>query len=336
MKKLKIIFRALIICFVFASLVLFTPGRNKEEYIACFDTKQLAYRSFRKISYFPRILAATALIKHYPKGLWKLPARCSYYNLLYCFLYEKRIDAECKITFIEGASAKEIEDLINNDNNFSSAKICVQEGELFPETYCFNAGCNRNTIITMAKNFMQKKVDALWNELETHAKTANIALPINKAEFVILASIVQKEGANVEDLQKIAGCFLLRLQKRIRLHSCATALYGLKKEGYEIHMKNDIPVLWLSDTKIKTKYNTYLLDRFPIGPICMPGAAALQAVADVLHKAMDNAIMSKKGKQLKYDAPLYFYSKDGKIIYANTLDDHNINKFREKKQLRKK
>jgi hypothetical protein len=67
----------------------------------------------------------------------------------------------------------------------------------------------------------------------------------------------------------------------------------------------------------------------PIGPICTPGHDAINAVAKVLENAIKNAVITKKGKKLKYpNGPIYFYSCDGTLSYARDLLTHNKHKFR--------
>ena len=336
-KKLLVIFAICAIATIsFFAFLFVQSGKNKEEYIACFETSPLAYRSFRHISKWPKLMAATTFFIKYPSGLWKLPVNCSYGDLLHCLRTNKRIDTECKITFIDGMTFDDIEKTINENQNFSAQRVQIEEGTIFPETYCFKVGCKRSTIIKIAQELMNAKIEKLWTDLEMHAKKCDIQLPLNKKEFLILASIIQKEGVTREDMSQIAGCFLTRLQQHIRLHSCATVLYGMKKAGYKIYKRDDIPIVLLKDTKIKTPYNTYLLDRLPIGPICIPGNDALEALAQTLHDGMDNAVVTasekklegKLSKKLQYKAPLYFYACNGKIIYAKTLEAHNRNKYR--------
>lgn len=334
MKKLSKLIYLLVFFASFMLLGLFFilfPGKNSKEYIACFDTKPLAYRSFRHIMHFPQIGAATTFFIKYPNGKWKLPAKCSYIQMLHCLKYHKRFDEKCKITFIDGMIASQIEELLNNNKDLSGKKVQIKEGTIFPDTYYFNSGNSRAMIVKIAQDLMKKHVETVWEKLEKSANNACVKLPITKEEFVILASIVQKEGITKEDMIIISSCFLSRLQKRIRLHSCATVFYGLKKANLPIYKKNNLPILLLKDTKIKTPYNTYLLDRLPIEPICMPGINAIEALAMALHNAINNAIVTKKGKLLQYNAPLYFYSCNdgvykGKIMYANTLQEHNRNR----------
>lgn len=333
--------------------IFILPGKNKKEYIACFETRALAYRSFRHISYLPEIMTISWFIVKYPNGLWKLPPQCSFINLLKCFYDNNRIDKDCKLTFIEGMRATEVQEILNTEPNLSGPLIEIEEGKFFPETYFFKAGINRSVILKMGCDLMEKKLNDLFLKLNIEALKSNVMLPIDKNEFLILASIVQKEGNTYEDMLKIATCFLSRIEKGMRLQSDVTVIYGLMKYGKKIAAKNGEPFVSYKDIKIDTPYNTYIIKKLPIGPICMPGDDALNSVANALQNAITNAgnknardtnsgsaniesknaaiknkIITKKMQKLKYpEGPLYFYACNGQLLYANNLAQHNKNKF---------
>lgn len=338
--KRKIIKNILYVIFGMLCAILLLPGKNKTPYIACFETKPLAYRSFRNISYTPKLMLATTYIFKYPKGKWKVPAKAGIYDLIKLFSNPNELEKYHKFTIIEGMNKFDVISLIHHHNTIFSNKLVheneevyqIEEGTLFPDTYHLQIESSSQEVIKQAQKLMQKKVDQLWLPLEELAQKYQIKLPITKKEFIILASIVQKEGAAYDDLYKIAGCFLQRLQIGIRLHSCATVLYGLKEINHKIHRnKDNIPIVLTSDTKIKTPYNTYLIERLPPTAICMPGMDAMQAVAQVIETALhDTYNANKKGKKLVYkNTPLYFYAcqEKGKvrILYANHIYEHHNN-----------
>ena len=116
-----------------------------------------------------------------------------------------------------------------------------------------------------------------------------------------LASIVEKETGKVEERPRVAGVFVNRLLKHMKLQSDPTIVYGL------VFGKG---TLGHSITKAEldqaTPYNTYNIDGLPPGPICNPGKAALEAVANPSH--------SKE---------LYFVADGtGGHAFAETLDQH--------------
>ena len=96
-------------------------------------------------------------------------------------------------------------------------------------------------------------------------------LPIkNKYELLTLAAMVEKETSVDAERAEVAGVFVNRLNKRMRLQSDPTVIYGLKDYNGDItrkHLKTDHP------------YNTYTRRGLPKGPIAHPGLASLMAVA---------------------------------------------------------
>ena len=114
-----------------------------------------------------------------------------------------------------------------------------------------------------------KAVDDIW------AKRAP-DLPIKSpGELVTLASIVEKETGKADERPRVAGVFINRLQKHMKLQSDPTIVYGLVfGKGTLGH-----PIT-KAELDQATPYNTYIIDGLPPGPICNPGKAALEAVAN--------------------------------------------------------
>lgn len=142
------------------------------------------------------------------------------------------------------------------------------EGSLLPNTYNFSRGTTRAEIIAQMTLAQEKAVARLWER-----RVAD--LPIEtKEEMVILASIVEKETAKADERPRVAGVFVNRLNKGMRLQSDPTIIYGIfggegKPSGRPIYR---------SDLDKKTEYNTYQIDRLPPTPIANPGLEAMEAV----------------------------------------------------------
>lgn len=138
------------------------------------------------------------------------------------------------------------------------------EGFLFPATYVFEPDDTAETIV-------QKMVDRMRQALEEHGVADADALRV-----LTLASIVQKESGNTEDMPKISRVFLNRIDTGMHLQSDATVSYGTG---------NPDNTVWTSDDEradASNKYNTYANPGLPIGPIGLPGDAAIDAA---LHPA---------------------------------------------------
>lgn len=133
------------------------------------------------------------------------------------------------------------------------------DGFLFPATYVFEPSDTAETII-------QRLVDRMWQALGEHGVAESDALRV-----LTLASIIQKEAGNTEDMPKISRVFLNRIDIGMNLQSDATVSYGTG---------NPDNTVWTSDEEradASNPYNTYANPGLPIGPISLPGDAAIDA-----------------------------------------------------------
>lgn len=133
------------------------------------------------------------------------------------------------------------------------------EGFLFPATYVFEPSDTAETII-------QKLVDRMWQALDEHGVPESDALRV-----LTLASIVQKEAGNTEEMPMISRVFLNRIDIGMNLQSDATVSYGTG---------NPDNTVWTTDAEredASNRYNTYANPGLPIGPIGLPGDAAIGA-----------------------------------------------------------
>ena len=137
------------------------------------------------------------------------------------------------------------------------------EGFLYPETYAFDIDLEHEQIFAlMTRQFFQR------------IKAADLEIDDQKEFYrnLILASIVEQEAVKEEEKPLIAGVFLNRLKKKMKLESCPTIDYTLERQG--IFKKQ----LSYDDLQIDTPYNTYKISGLPPNPICNPSASSLQAV----------------------------------------------------------
>ncbi len=162
------------------------------------------------------------------------------------------------------------------------------EGYLYPETYLFSKNTDPKDVIA-----------AMVNTFKNETKDLDLSTaPFDFHSVVIMASIVEKETGAAEERPDIAGVFLNRLRKRMRLQSDPTTIYGIF-ENFNGNLKK-------KHLLQKTPYNTYKISGLPKGPICNPGLAAIRAV---LYPSRHNY--------------LYFVSKnDGTHIFTSTYKDH--------------
>lgn len=167
------------------------------------------------------------------------------------------------------------------------------EGRFFPDTYYYSAGHTDIQLLGRAYEKMQALLKEQWANRDPD-------LPLKSMEeALVLASIVEKETGRVEERKLIAGVFVNRLRKGIRLQSDPTTIYGLGT-SFDGNLR-------LKDLRQDTPYNTYTRLGLPPTPIAMPGRDAVLAT---LHPAQTPA--------------LYFVSRgDGTHVFSATLEEHN-------------
>ena len=143
------------------------------------------------------------------------------------------------------------------------------EGRFFPDTYRFAPGTSDLTLLAMAYERMAAVLAKVWEE-----RTAD--LPFDTPyQALILASIVEKETGVADERARIAGVFVNRLRRGMRLQSDPTVIYGLGNQ-YDgtIHTR---------DLTTDTPYNSYTRSGLPPTPISLPGLESLLAVVHPDH-----------------------------------------------------
>jgi UPF0755 protein len=167
------------------------------------------------------------------------------------------------------------------------------EGRFFPDTYQFPRGTRDIELLRRAYERMERVLREEWENREE-------GLPLDSAyEALILASIIERETGVPEERPRIAGVFVERLERGMRLQTDPTVIYGLG-DDYEgdirfRHLRTDTP------------YNTYTRGGLTPTPIALPSRPAIHAA---LHP-------DRRGE-------LYFVSTgDGRHVFSKTLEEHN-------------
>jgi UPF0755 protein len=166
------------------------------------------------------------------------------------------------------------------------------EGWFLPETYQFSRGDSDIDILERSHEAMKTTLQEAWN-----ARSGDLPLK-SPYELLILASIIEKETSLDSERAQIAGVFIRRLNKGMRLQTDPTVIYGMG-ESYDGNIRR-------KDLQADTPYNTYTRSGLPPTPIAMPGRASLMAA----------------GNPLEGDS-LYFVA-DGKggHTFSATLQEH--------------
>ncbi len=217
------------------------------------------------------------------------------------------------ITIPEGWSTAQILERVRNHPILTGEVTEVPaEGALLPQTYTFARGTARQDVLSQMAAAQTKLLSEIW---ERRVDDLPVSTP---EELVILASIVEKETALADERPRVAGVFVNRLNKRMRLQSDPTILYGIF--GGEAWLK-DRSAITQSQLNDKNAYNTYQIDGLPPGPIGNPGRAAMEAVAN-----------PSRTKDL-------FFVADGTggHAFAETYEQHreNVRKWREVERQRR-
>jgi UPF0755 protein len=211
-----------------------------------------------------------------------------------------------RFTIVEGWSVRQLLNGLANDPvlqhevdsvadlaGLSGLPAGNPEGWFLPETYVFVRGDSDLQILRRAYRAMQEALASVWAGRDT-------GLPYETPEdLLIMASIVEKETSLASERADIAGVFVRRLQKRWRLETDPTVIYGMG-ESYQGDIRR-------RDLKTDTPYNTYTRHGLPPTPIALPGLASIEAAA---HPA---------------DGEAMFFVADGQggHTFSSTLEAHN-------------
>lgn len=218
--------------------------------------------------------------KNIKSGIYKIPYGLSNYEYLKIFVKGLTITT-IRITFPEGLTIKEIARIASANLKFSELEFIKStkdtsllnkfgiknkdfEGYLMPDTYEFFLDANPKEVINKLANEFQKFYDESIKKNETKVK-------LSKHQIVTLASIVEGETSLDKEKPRIAGVYLNRLKKGMKLNADPTVAYVIKDGPRRLTYK---------DYKISSEYNTYLISGLPPGPINNPGRASLLAVVN--------------------------------------------------------
>lgn len=169
------------------------------------------------------------------------------------------------------------------------------EGRFFPDTYRFAAGTSDRELYALAYRKLAETLDAAWQ-----SRAASLPLA-NEYEALTLASIIEKETGLPSERPRIAGVFVTRLRRNMRLQTDPTVIYGLG-ETFDGNIRE-------RDLRTDTPYNTYTRAGLPPTPIALPSREAIEAATrpqetgDIFFVATGNG--------------------DGSHVFSATLEAHN-------------
>lgn len=166
------------------------------------------------------------------------------------------------------------------------------EGRFFPDTYAFTRS---ETDLDLLRRSFERMEQVLAEEWDSRAEELPYDSPY---EALIMASIVERETGAPGERGEVAGVFVRRLQKGMRLQTDPTVIYGMGDRYVGRITRRDL--------QRHTPYNTYRIGGLPPTPIALPGREAIHA-----------ALNPEEGESL------YFVARgDGTHKFSRTLSEH--------------
>lgn len=280
---------------------------------------ELAY-SWEKQGWLPhaKVLLLQARVlghgKNLKPGEYDIPAGTTTFELLK--LLTQGSSKRYRISLIEGtrlsealvrlAQAPKLIQDVQPLNPASVQKLLlldqVAEGWIYPDTYVYQAGDSASSILEQAHARMKTVLAQEWQLYQERvSKDKSKKLPYSSPyEALVMASIVEKETGQAHERPEIAGVFIRRLQKNMRLETDPTVIYGLGET-----FNGNLRKKHLRDRS--NPYNTYRNKGLPPSPIALAGREAINA-----------ALNPDDGKTL------FFVAKgDGSHYFSTTLEEHN-------------
>jgi UPF0755 protein len=241
-------------------------------------------------------------------GMYEIPAGSSPAQILGLF-DQGRVVLE-QLTVVEGSRFADLRHLLDNHaaithtlQGKTDADVMAAlghpgefpEGRFFPDTYRFAAKTTDVEILGLAYSAMQRVLDEAWQQRSPD-------LPFQTPyEALILASIVEKETGLPAERPKIAGAFVTRLRKGMRLQTDPAVIYGLGA-SYDGSIRT-------KDLTTDTPYNTYTRAGLPPTPIALPGRESVFA-----------AVKPQETGEIYFVATA---TGDGGHHFSKTLEEHN-------------
>lgn len=270
-----------------------------------------------------KIITSSRLGGPYYAGVYYLNGQMGLEGMLITLQGDTKLDETITLTFPEGYTVPEIIDkLAENDvcdkaaltsviqtgdfNTYLCKDLTAKEtvpyrleGFLFPDTYEFFIGENATSTI---KKFVDNGDDKFTDKYKKRAEK----LGYSTYEIMIIASIIQKEAANEDQMKTISAIIYNRLKDPVNFPT-------LGCQSTSDYINNKVkPSLSSSSSHTSDYYLTYYNTNnnstvvgLPAGPICNPGSKAIQA-----------ALYPEKT-----DAKFFFHDTDGNMYTAKTYSE---------------
>lgn len=298
--KFVIIFLVVLIILTCGSYKIGTSSVSKDSFeIKITIPKESTYLSISNLLKENNLIRSESFYKIYIKIFKPNNLKAGIYTLNRNMNVKEIVDTlegnvkseEITITIPEGKHIEEVAEIISSKINMSKEDILLYwqneevlnslidkywfltdvikkegiryslEGYFFPDAYSIL----KESKIEDITYKMLDKMDEVLSKYKEEISNSNF----NVHEILTLASIVEHEAILDSDRPMIAGVFINRLDKSMKLQSCATVGYAINewKLSYDY-----------SDLQTDSPYNTYFYEGLPIGPGNMPGELSIEAV----------------------------------------------------------
>jgi len=251
-----------------------------------------AIRSAQRFLFFSRILGSSQPIK---AGEYRVLAHLSQADILKMMQGGRTLQRF--VTIAEGLPSVLVQDVLAKATELKGSVPVPREGSVLPDSYAYDRNQPRAAVLARMQRAMTAYLAAAWAR-----RKPGLAVR-SPEEALTLASIVEKETGKPSERRMVAAVYANRLKRGMPLQADPTFIYPITK-GRPLGRR---PLL--SEVHARNAYNTYEKVGLPIGPICNPGRASIDAVLD---PAESNA--------------LYFVADGtGGHVFADTLEQHNAN-----------
>lgn len=287
-----------------ATIILVEKGDNLSKIARRLKQDDL----LNSVSVFKAAARLSGKSTHLKAGEYRIPAHASAKEILDILVSGQTTVR--RVTIPEGKTSRQIFDILDQTPGlFGDLPEPPPNGSLLPETYVFSYGMPRKVIVDRMLSGMRKTIDELWTDRDDD-------LPYTtKEEALVLASIIEKETSVGSERPRIAGVFINRLRKGMRLQTDPTVIYAVTNGTMELRRR-----LTHSDLQTPHPFNTYRNKGLPPAPICNPGRESIQAVL----------------KPQKTNEIYFVADGTGGHVFARSFDEHRRNILNWKKVRRQK
>lgn len=188
----------------------------------------------------------------------------------------------------------------------ATSRSYLLEGYLFPDTYEVYADASVETILIKMLN----RFNDVYSDVYI-ARAQELGMTMD--QVISLASLIEREAAAPNDFAKVSAVFHSRLKQDMPLQSCASLSYALGVTKY---------VFNATEQATESFYNTYKFKGLPVGPVCNPGKAAIEAAL-------------YPNEEFLAEGYLFFCNKNpqetSELAFAKTYEEHeqNVEKYQQ-------